>query len=109
MFNFHTTFTKLVIQDHFLSFIKFVVIPKYSKMQLLSVLCLFFIAISTVQITPVAGAKGRVVELDARTFDSTMRDGNAWLVEFYAPWCGHCTRFAPTYEVSDVENRTLFF
>eukprot|EP00560_Eucampia_antarctica_P009035 CAMPEP_0197827348 /NCGR_PEP_ID=MMETSP1437-20131217/4142_1 /TAXON_ID=49252 ORGANISM="Eucampia antarctica, Strain CCMP1452" /NCGR_SAMPLE_ID=MMETSP1437 /ASSEMBLY_ACC=CAM_ASM_001096 /LENGTH=217 /DNA_ID=CAMNT_0043428153 /DNA_START=96 /DNA_END=749 /DNA_ORIENTATION=+ len=41
---------------------------------------------------------GEVVDLDARSFDSSIRDGNAWLIEFYAPWCGHCTRFAPTYE-----------
>lgn len=39
-----------------------------------------------------------VIKLDARNFDSSIRDGNVWLVEFYAPWCGHCTRFAPTYE-----------
>eukprot|EP00565_Helicotheca_tamesis_P001204 CAMPEP_0185727142 /NCGR_PEP_ID=MMETSP1171-20130828/2910_1 /TAXON_ID=374046 /ORGANISM="Helicotheca tamensis, Strain CCMP826" /LENGTH=198 /DNA_ID=CAMNT_0028395647 /DNA_START=89 /DNA_END=685 /DNA_ORIENTATION=+ len=43
-----------------------------------------------------------VIKLDSRNFDSSIRDGNAWLVEFYAPWCGHCTRFAPTYqEVAD--------
>lgn len=39
-----------------------------------------------------------VIDLDARSFGSSIRDGNAWLIEFYAPWCGHCTRFAPTYE-----------
>eukprot|EP00550_Attheya_septentrionalis_P010263 CAMPEP_0198288690 /NCGR_PEP_ID=MMETSP1449-20131203/7116_1 /TAXON_ID=420275 /ORGANISM="Attheya septentrionalis, Strain CCMP2084" /LENGTH=209 /DNA_ID=CAMNT_0043986887 /DNA_START=118 /DNA_END=743 /DNA_ORIENTATION=- len=42
--------------------------------------------------------KNLVVELDMRNFDSSIRDGNAWLVEFYAPWCGHCVHFAPTYE-----------
>lgn len=39
-----------------------------------------------------------VITLDARTFDSSLRDGNVWLVEFYAPWCSHCVKFASTYE-----------
>lgn len=42
--------------------------------------------------------KQGVISLTARNFDSSLRDGNVWLIEFYAPWCGHCTRFASTYE-----------
>ena len=30
-------------------------------------------------------AKG-VINLNSKTFDSSLRDGNVWLVEFYAPW-----------------------
>ncbi|KAL3798536.1 hypothetical protein HJC23_011840 [Cyclotella cryptica] len=37
--------------------------------------------------------------LTAKNFDSSLRDGKVWLVEFYAPWCSHCIRFAPTYEL----------
>jgi len=40
-----------------------------------------------------------VIKLNTRNFDSSIRDGNVWLVEFYAPWCGHCRQFAPTYEL----------
>lgn len=40
-----------------------------------------------------------VVTLNAKNFDSSLKDGKAWLIEFYAPWCGHCTRFASTYEL----------
>lgn len=40
-----------------------------------------------------------VITLHSKNFDSSLREGNVWLVEFYAPWCGHCTRFASTYEV----------
>lgn len=39
-----------------------------------------------------------VITLTAKNFDSSLRDGKSWLIEFYAPWCGHCTRFASTYE-----------
>mmetsp|Transcript_18113 Transcript_18113/g.27623 ORF Transcript_18113/g.27623 Transcript_18113/m.27623 type:complete len:214 (-) Transcript_18113:259-900(-) len=41
---------------------------------------------------------GQIVELTTRTFDSSIRDGNVWLVEFYAPWCRHCKNFEPTYQ-----------
>eukprot|EP00594_Rhizosolenia_setigera_P018810 CAMPEP_0178962364 /NCGR_PEP_ID=MMETSP0789-20121207/14314_1 /TAXON_ID=3005 /ORGANISM="Rhizosolenia setigera, Strain CCMP 1694" /LENGTH=309 /DNA_ID=CAMNT_0020646487 /DNA_START=105 /DNA_END=1034 /DNA_ORIENTATION=- len=39
-----------------------------------------------------------VIQLTSRNFDSNLRDGSAWLIEFYAPWCGHCKQFAPQYE-----------
>lgn len=39
-----------------------------------------------------------VIQLTAKNFDKSLSDGNAWLIEFYAPWCSHCTRFAPAYE-----------
>ena len=33
-------------------------------------------------------ADNGVIELTSRNFDSYIADGNVWLVEFYAPWCG---------------------
>jgi len=40
---------------------------------------------------------GPVTTLVAKNFDSIM-SGKAGLVEYYAPWCGHCKSLAPVYE-----------
>ena len=37
----------------------------------------------------------KVERLDADTFDTVTEDDALWLVEFYAPWCGHCQQLAP--------------
>jgi len=40
-----------------------------------------------------------VINLTPHTFNhQVIKSSSAWLVEFYAPWCGHCVRFAPEYE-----------
>ncbi len=39
-----------------------------------------------------------VVVLDDETFDSVlMKSKDMWLVEFYAPWCGHCKKLEPEW------------
>lgn len=47
----------------------------------------------------VYGPSSQVVTLTASNFQKLVVDSDeAWMVEFYAPWCGHCKSLEPEYE-----------
>ncbi|CAL1262571.1 unnamed protein product [Larinioides sclopetarius] len=46
-------------------------------------------------------------ELDSSNFNGVIfGKNNAWIVEFYNNWCGHCIRYAPTWKQFAREIRT---
>ena len=49
------------------------------------------------------------VELNQDSFQSAINDNDIVIVDFWAPWCGPCRSFAPTYESISENHEDIVF
>jgi len=56
--------------------------------------CTFFLAANGLY-----SSSDDVIELTPSNFNrEVIQSASLWLVEFYAPWCGHCQRLTPEWK-----------
>ena len=51
-------------------------------------------------ISLIVAVRGAVVHLTSETFDQYVDGSRNILVEFYAPWCGHCKNLEPEWKLA---------
>ena len=49
------------------------------------------------------------INITGEQFNSTVRGEGITLVDFWASWCGPCTRFGPVYEKASEANPDITF
>ena len=50
-----------------------------------------------------------VLELSQQNFDKTITDNEIIMLDFWAPWCGPCLQFAPTFEKASEQIEGVVF
>ncbi|MEO5343042.1 MAG: thioredoxin [Gammaproteobacteria bacterium SHHR-1] len=50
-----------------------------------------------------------VVELNKDNFEQVINDNDFVIIDFWAPWCGPCRSFAPTYEKVSEDHANMVF
>ncbi len=49
------------------------------------------------------------ITLTQDNFDETIKNNDIVIVDFWAPWCGPCKSFAPTFEVASEQHPDIVF